>query len=161
MRAFEKCQRLLIEKGGCSVNETQGSVSGLVTHVLGDLDLAEVWGAELIYARHWVMLCPFVLGKPCLSTQQRDHAIHLGTPGSNEAVAGSCVGLQLRDRTERVAERQHWWLAHSALWIMVPRETCLNSTIWSNSQASLSWGWGSGSLILSSVCCAQKSWTWH
>lgn len=85
----------------------------------------------------------------------------LGSPGRNEAVLGSCVTLHLRDRTERVAEGQHWWLVHSALWIMVPRETCPNSTFWNNSQPSLSWGWGTGSLILSSACCAQKNWTSH
>ena len=88
--------------------ESQGAVSGLVTHVLGDLDFAEVWGTALIYARRRAMLCPFVLGKPCPSIQWRGHAIHVGTPGSNEAVGGSCVTLQLRDRTERVAEGQHW-----------------------------------------------------
>lgn len=94
---------------------THRSVAGLVTHVLGDLDFSEVWGADSIYARHWAVLCGFVLGKPCLSTQQRDHAIHLETLGSNKAVAVFCLGLWLRDSTERVAEGQYWWLRHSAL----------------------------------------------
>lgn len=42
------------------------------------------------------MLRPFVLG---LSIPWRDHARHLGTPGSNEAVVHFCV-KQLRHRTE-------------------------------------------------------------
>jgi len=139
----------------------RGVVSGLVAHVLGDLDFAEVWGAELICARHWAMLCPFVLGKPYLGVRWRDHAMRLGTPRNNKVIAGTCVALQLRDTTERAAEGQHWWLVHSALCVTVPRGTCPTSTFWNNSQASLSWGWGTGSLILSSACCAHKSWTWH
>lgn len=107
-------------------------VSGLVTHGLGDLDFAEVWGPELV---HWAVLCPFVLREPCLSIQWKYHAIYLGTPGSNEAVACSCVALQLRHRTEGVAEGQHWRLVRSAVWTMVPRETCPNSTFWNNSKS--------------------------
>lgn len=125
MRAFEKCQRLLDKEGSVFCELNTGECFWLGHSCPG---CQEVWGAELIYAGHWAVLCPFVLGKPCLSIQWRDHAIYLGTPGSNEAVAGSSVVLQIRDRTEGVAEGQHWWLVHSALWIMVPREMCPSST---------------------------------
>lgn len=81
------------------MNETWGSVSGLVAHVLGDLDFAEARGAEFICPRHWARLCLFVLRKPCLSIQWRDHAICLGTPGSHKSVAGSCV-TQGQDRAQ-------------------------------------------------------------
>lgn len=110
----------------------------MATPVLGDLAFAEVWEGELIYIR----LC---LGKPWMCIQWRDH---LGSPVSNEAVAGSCVALQPRVRMESVAEGQH-----SALWIMVPRETCPNSTFYNKYQASLPWSWGTGS--------SSPFWTWH
>lgn len=86
---------------GCFVNETQGSVSGLITHVRGDLDFSAVWMVEFICARHWVVLCT-------LSEYPAEGPCHtFGTPGSNVTVAASCAGLQLRDRTEWVAEGQH------------------------------------------------------
>lgn len=170
---LKKCWRFLIKKGTSFVNEISGIPSGLVTHSLGDLDFWKGVGTW-VSARHWAVLCPFVVRKPCLSIQWKYCAIYLGTPGTNEVC--SCAALQLRHRTEEVAEGQHWRLVHSAVWTMVPRETCPNGTFWNNSK---SWGWDMGSLycFLSAVprrarlstelgnmhygwaCCGDTVWT--
>lgn len=118
------------------VNEISGIASGLVTHGLGDLDF---WRGVGTWVRHWAVLCPFVVREPCLSIQWKHCAIYLGTPGSNEAC--SCAALQLRHRTEGVAEGKPggWCTVLSGLWYLEKHAQMVPFGIIPNSEVGV-WG---------------------